>query len=106
MAIIFEDRKSAYPNRYKITPLSGNSYYAFLERADEPSVVGTPLNAETFNEWAKQFSETGSLPEVTVSDDGKILCVKDGSWTAATIENSPVATFIGKYISSALGGDY
>ena len=49
MSIVFEDRVSAYPNRYLITDENGNSSYVVLERADEPVKVGTPLNAETFN---------------------------------------------------------
>lgn len=46
----FRDRVSAYPNRYLITDENGITSYAYLERADEPTVVGTPLNAETFND--------------------------------------------------------
>ena len=49
MAVNFVDRKSAYPNRYKITKEDGSTEYITLERADEPTVAGTPLNAETFN---------------------------------------------------------
>ena len=49
MAVVFEDRVSSHPNRYKVTPTSGDPYYVILERADEPTVVGTPLNAETLN---------------------------------------------------------
>lgn len=55
MSIVFEDRQSTYPNRYLITPQSGNPYYAVVERADEPVVVGTPLNAETFNGMADEI---------------------------------------------------
>lgn len=46
----FADRKSTYPNRYLMTDASGNTSYVTLERADEPVAVGTPLNAETFND--------------------------------------------------------
>ena len=49
MSTIFVDRESAYPNRYLVTPNSGEPYYILLERADEPVTPGTPLNAETFN---------------------------------------------------------
>lgn len=46
----FIDRVSAKPNRYKVTPENGGEpYYVVLERADEPIIEGTPLNAETFN---------------------------------------------------------
>lgn len=45
----FVDRKSAYPNRYTMTDEAGNVSTVYLERADDPVVKGTPLNAETFN---------------------------------------------------------
>lgn len=45
----FQDRVSAYPNRYLMTTADGSASYVLLERADEPTQVGTPLNAETFN---------------------------------------------------------
>lgn len=49
MSMVFEDRQATYPNRYLITPLDGNPFYALVERADEPIIVGTPLNAEVLN---------------------------------------------------------
>lgn len=45
----FQDRVSAYPNRYILTMPDGTASYVVLERADEPVTPGTPLNAETFN---------------------------------------------------------
>lgn len=48
----FQDRVSAYPNRYLLTDENGNTSYVHLERADEPTVPGTPLNADTFNSLA------------------------------------------------------
>ena len=51
----FEDRVSAYPNRYLMTDENGNAQYVVLERADEPIKPGTPLNAETFNNMAAGF---------------------------------------------------
>ena len=55
----FIDRVSAYPNRYVMTDENGNTSYVYLERADEPTVVGTPLNAETFN---KRMIESDEYP--------------------------------------------
>lgn len=49
MAERFADRQSAYPNRYKVTRSDGTTEFITLERADEPTVVGTPLNASVFN---------------------------------------------------------
>lgn len=47
---MFVDRKPTKPNRYKVTPEGGNPYYVVLERADEPTEEGTPLNATTLNQ--------------------------------------------------------
>lgn len=58
MSIVFEDRQSTYPNRCLVTPQNGNPYYAVIERADEPVVVGTPLNADTFNGLAAEIKES------------------------------------------------
>ena len=46
------------------------------------------------------------LPQVTASDSGKILQVKNGKWEASSIAESSVKPYIDTYISSALGGDY
>ena len=50
MALEFKDRVPQKPGRVKITPEEGTTFYATLERADEPIEVGTPLNAQNFNE--------------------------------------------------------
>lgn len=49
MATTWQDRVPTYPNRYKITKSDGTSEYVTLERADEPSVEGTPINAVNMN---------------------------------------------------------
>lgn len=53
----FIDRVSAYPNRYMMTLENGGTSYVVLERADEPVIVGTPLNAETFNKLMVESAE-------------------------------------------------
>ena len=45
----FVDRQMRNPNRVLISPESGPAFYAKLERADNPVVDGTPLNATVFN---------------------------------------------------------
>lgn len=57
MEITFKDRVSTYPNRYKVTKEDGASEYVTLERADEPTVVGTALNANTFNTLIAEIEE-------------------------------------------------
>lgn len=63
MAFNFRDRKANRPNRYKVVPDSGSPYYVTLERADEPSEIGTPINAENLNKALDKTGDTmtGSL---------------------------------------------
>ncbi len=111
----FIDRKATKPNRYKATPEEGNSFYVVLERADEPTEEGTPLNAAMLNimaslsslspammddgsngtggdnsvedgEYEPIVDPTTGLPVVTEDDNGKVLKVVDGAWVAAEEE--------------------
>ena len=49
MAIKFIDRGPTYPNRIKFTAEDGTVKYGVWERADSPTVVGTPINAANLN---------------------------------------------------------
>lgn len=50
MAINWVDRVPTRANRVLVTPEDGSTpYYATITRADEPSVVGTPVNAANLN---------------------------------------------------------
>lgn len=61
MSLGFIDRVSTYKNRYLVTDESGNTSYVTLERADEPTKEGTPLNAATLNQLAA-LSDLDKLP--------------------------------------------
>lgn len=63
MAIKFVDRVPTYPNRIKFTAEDGTVKYGVWERADSPTVVGTPINAANLN--AMQQS-SGATSNVTV----------------------------------------
>lgn len=54
---------------------------------DEDDVKDLVLNAEIIEALANVASDIvgGLLPEVTDADDGKVLTVVDGKWTAATV---------------------
>jgi hypothetical protein len=60
MAEQFVDRQSLYPNRFKITRADGTAEYVTLERADEPTVEGTLLNAAVFNDLVDELASTKS----------------------------------------------
>jgi len=84
MAVNWEDRVPTYPNRMKITPETGDPYYATVERADNPSVVGTPVNARNLNAMQEASGLTANRT-VYVSTAGSDS-VGDGS------EANPYAT--------------
>lgn len=86
---MFTDRKSARPNRYKVTPENGDApYYVTLERADEPIVAGTPLNAATLN---------ALLPKPLAAAVGQYLRVSevDANGRAAAVEGVELGTWSG-----------
>lgn len=105
---IFEDRKANRPNRYKVIPDSGNEYYVTLERADEPTTVGTPLTAENLNQLYSPENkptapEIGAIPAdnnrtdiPNNSDLNSDSFLRVGAWRAPTtaiagsLKNCPV----------------
>lgn len=59
---VFIDRQPTKPNRYKVIPENGGEpYYVVLERADEPIVEGTLLNANTLNNILNEVHVTASV---------------------------------------------
>ena len=76
MNFVFTDRESAYPYRYRITRENGTSEFVVLERADEPVVVGTPLNAETFNALIGDLYENAGIASPEKATVGQYIRVK------------------------------
>ena len=68
-----QDRVSTYPGRITLTPVTGESNTYDWARADDPSVVGTPLNKATFlpddvaSAIAALTGETINLPSDALS---------------------------------------
>lgn len=78
-SFVFVDRESAYPNKYLVTPETGNAYYVILERADEPLVAGTPLNAETFNNLIAELGTVKTVNGIAPDENGNVaLASADG----------------------------
>lgn len=63
------DRVPTYPNRVKITKSDGTSEYVTWERADEPTVEGTPINKALFDSIAADQG-LASAKTVYVSGSG------------------------------------
>ena len=56
--------------------------------------------------WLDTSDDSGSAPDVTTDDDGKIIQVVDGVWTAVPVSESNIGKYIDEYINNALGGEY
>lgn len=105
MSIKFEDRVSAYPNRYRVTPESGEPYYITLERADEPTNVGTPLNAATMNQLVA-LADIQNLPNMYL---WKKYIGDPSMYTETEVTNytlSSKLSFVSSYPSITYGDSY
>lgn len=88
---MFVDRKPTRPNRYKITPENGEAYYVTIERADEPTVEGTALNAATLNRLLPKplSAKVGQILRVSeVDENGNVLAVE--AVYGDTLENASI----------------
>lgn len=85
MAVNWVDRVPTRANRVLVTPEDGGAaYYATITRADEPSVVGTPINAANLNAMQNAAGLTESKA---------IYVSTTGSDTAGTgAQSAPYAT--------------
>lgn len=63
------DRVPTFPNRIKITREDGTSEYVTWERADEPTVVGTPINKALFDSIAADMGLSSNIT-IYVSNAG------------------------------------
>ena len=78
------DRVPTYPNRIKLTRSDGSVEYVTWERADAPTVEGTPINKALFDSIAKDLG-LGGPTTIYVSKSGSDT-LGDGT------EASPYAT--------------
>ena len=53
MAVKWVDRVATHPGRVQLTPVVGQTNIYDMERADEPTVAGTPINAANLNAMQK-----------------------------------------------------
>lgn len=91
-----ENRIPTKPNRIKLTDDSGNIKYYTMERADEPTVEGTPLNEATLFDSENESRYACSLPndalkmltkewQVSVSATGWSATVNEEGYYTQTI---------------------
>lgn len=78
------DRQSTTPGRRKLTYEDGHSEIVTVEMADNPEVVGTPLNRGLFMDM-----QGFSTEDTTISEDGNVTTVtinhSDGGVTVTVI---------------------
>lgn len=72
----------------------------------EPGMITVLVSTNQVAVFYGLLSTQVGIPSVTDADNGKILQVVDGTWTAVAVADSAVATYVEEYINSALEGDY
>lgn len=88
------NRAPAQPGRYKLTHANGSVEYVTLERADEPTNAGTPLNRDLFMklqgmEASKTvFNADGSITATYGTGVLTTTFNADGSITARFVANT------------------
>lgn len=84
------DRVPTYPNRIKITREDGSAEYVTWERADEPTVEGTPINKALFDSIAADLAEGLSANKTIYVSTAGSDALGDGSATNpyATIQKA------------------
>lgn len=84
-----ENRVPTKPGRIKLTDDSGNVTYYYMERADEPTVEGTPLNKATLFSVTNEELYQCSVPSEAfdkLAESIEIYLPLDG-WSAERDEN-------------------
>ena len=80
MAIKWVDRVATHPGRVQLTPVQGQTNIYDMERADEPTVAGTPINAANLNAMQQNAPlDSGRTVYVAVSGSD---ATGDGSSTS------------------------
>lgn len=103
----FEDRKANRPNRYKVTPDSGSPYYVTLERADEPTVLGTPITAANLNKLYSPdnkptAADVGALPSTGGKLTGGLTIESNNGFLQMDDKDSGGSTRLYKNASSSV----
>lgn len=83
-----QDRVSTYPGRVTLTPVEGQPNTYDMERADEPTQIGTALNTENLlsdTAAAAVSNKLGGTPD-TPSDAFEIIAAGITKITAGTTE--------------------
>ena len=82
------DRQSQNPGRVKITLDDGTIMYGTIERADEPFVIGTPLNKNTLFNNINSERYVCELPSEAFKllTNEPVIAVPASGWSSVTDE--------------------
>lgn len=85
----FIDRKSKYPGRWTMKKSDGTSEIVTLIRNDEPTVDGTPLNAENLNGLKEDAEDAAAVAQESAARASKSQ--SDAASSAAEAKRSQTA---------------
>lgn len=88
MAILFKDRQSKYPGRYRVKWENGEIEYITLTRADQPNEEGTPLIAATFNDFRAELKPY--ILDLTYESQTRVVSGTYDAIHEAYSENRPI----------------
>lgn len=80
-----KDRVPTQPGRVKLTHADGTSEYAMLERADEPTQTGTPINKATLFSSANEERFGCELPSEALGLIGRewTITIPQSGWSSS-----------------------
>ena len=106
----FKDRVPKYAGRVKLTPVSGQNNIYTMERADEPTEQGTPLDKATFDSIIKsrltgRFYNVMPFPTVKSTTAGTTTPLPTSNWTVTNL-TSATSSIYKVVASSAINSEY
>ena len=85
---IWENRESAYPNRYRLTRIGASDEYDVIKLTPEEERVvteGTPLKAETFNDLEGRIEEGFNIVNNEFENDKSFVIINlPSTWQAGS----------------------
>ena len=98
------DRVPSQPGRYKMTLPDGSTQYVTLERADEPTVAGTPINKALFESIKEDLNKLNSnlkdyLVKKEITTDSVTIAANSGAqvnFSVPTLDGYTYITRVGK----------
>ena len=106
----FKDRIPTHAGRVKLTPVEGKPNLFIMERADDPTEQGTPLDKATFDSIIKsrltgRFYTLSPFPTLKSSTTGTTTPLPTSNWTVTNL-TSAVSSIYKVVASSAINSEY